>query len=83
MLYICSVNVLGPSPSTLFFQCFFNLSGQSCKNIIIGRRIIICTLFLMHQRYVDERHQRYDMITLAPLICLCIGIVALGDELSG
>ena len=66
----------------MFFQRVFNLSGQSCKNIIIGRRIIICTLLLMHQRNVDECHQCYDVITLTPFICLRIGIVALGDELG-
>ena len=40
------------------------------------------TLFLIHQRYVYKGHQRYGMVTLASLVCLCIGIIALCDELG-
>ena len=65
------------------FQRVFNLCSQACKNIIIGRGIIVGTLFLIHQRNIDEGHQRHCMFTLAPFICLSISIVALSDELGG
>ena len=66
----------------LLTEGFLDFSRQFGKNIIIGRGIIMGTLFLIHQRDVDQRHQRYCMITLAPFICLRIGIIALCDELG-
>ena len=66
----------------LLTEGFLDFAGQLGKNIIIGRGIIVRTLLLIHQRNVNQCHQRHCMITLAPLICLCIGIIALGDELG-
>ena len=61
---------------------FLNFGCQLGENIIIRQSIIVNTLLLIHQRYVDKRHQRYCMLTFASLICLSIGIVALSDELG-
>ena len=68
--------------SLLLAKCIFNLSSQSCKNIIIGRCIIMGSLFLIYQCDIYQRHQRNGMFTFASLICLSIGIVTLSDELS-
>ena len=59
-----------------------DFSRQLGENINIGRGIVMGTLFLTHQRNVDECHQRHSVFTFAPFICLSIGIVALGDELG-
>lgn len=65
-----------------FTEDILDFGRQLGKNIIIGRRVVMAALTLIRQRDVDQRHQRYRMVTLAPLICLSIGIVALGDELG-
>lgn len=65
-----------------FAQCILHLSGQPGKNIIVRHRIVVTMLLLIHERNVDERHERYQVITLPTLICLGIGIVPVGDELG-
>ena len=79
MFLVCIyVNVL----LLLLTEGILDFAGQLSKNIIIGRGIIMRTLLLIHQRNINQSHQRHCMITLAPFICLCIGIVALSDELG-
>lgn len=70
------------SSSLIFAKRFFDFLGQTCENIIIGHRIIVCKLLLMHQRNVDERHQRNGMIALTTFVVGRIGIVALRNELG-
>ena len=53
-----------------FTEGILDFLCQFGENIIIGRGIVVGTLFLLHRRGVNQRHQRYCMITLAPLIGL-------------
>ena len=55
---------------------------QPFENIIIGQRIVVVVLFLVQQRYVNERHQSDGVVALPPLVVLCVRIVALRDELG-
>ena len=68
--------------SLLLAKCILYLLCQPGKNIVVGFGIVVGTLLLIHQCDVDERHQRYRMIILAPFVCLSIGIVALRDLLG-
>ena len=67
----------------LSLQCFLNLRSQLSKNTIIRSRIVLAALPLIHQRDVDQRHQRDGMLTLLPLISLRIGIITGSDEFGG
>ena len=61
-------------------KSILHLLGQLGENIIIGRRIVVRMFFLVHQRNINQRHQRYRMVALTPLIGLGVGGLAFGDE---
>ncbi len=63
-------------------QCFLNLRSQLSKKTIIGSRVIPAMLPLIHQGNVHQRHQRDGVLALLTLICLCIGIITVSDELG-
>ena len=63
-------------------QRFLNLRSQPSKNTIIGSCVIFAMLPLIHQGNVNQRHQRDCVLALTTLISLCIGIIAVGDELG-
>ena len=63
-------------------QCFLNLRSQLSKNILIGRRVVLLTVPLIHQGNVNQRHQRDCMLALAALIRLSIGVITVGNELG-
>ena len=61
----------------------FNFGRKPCKNIIIGGGVVVGALFLIHERNVYQRHQRYGVVALTSLVGLGVGVVPLGDELGG
>ena len=62
---------------------FLDFSRQLGKNIIVGIGIVVCTFLLVHQGNVNQGHQSNDVVALTALVSLCVGVVALGDELAG
>ena len=66
--------------SRTFTKCLLNLSDNLGKNFIIRSGIVACTLFLIHQCNIYQRHQRNDMITLTSLISLGVSVITFGDE---
>ena len=56
--------------------------SQLAENIIVWGCIVLAEFFLIPERYLDEGHQRDGMVALAPFVDLCVGPVALGDELG-
>ena len=52
----------------LLLQRFLNLRSQLSKNTIIGSRVVLATLPLIHQGNVNQRHQRDCVLALTTLI---------------
>ena len=71
-----------PQFSSWSLQRFLDLRSQLRKNTIIGRRVVLGALLLIHQGDVNQRHQRDCMFTLTALIRLSIGVITVGDELG-